>query len=306
MPGPATDLVQRLYRTPPDRFVAARDAAVAEARRAGDPDTARQLARLRRPTVAAWLVNLLAICRPDLVADLVQLATGLRAAQRELRGPRLRELSARRRAVVTALVTEARRLAAEQEGAPAAGKLPLAEVESTLNAALSDAEVAEQVRAGRLLRAASYAGFGEVPRPQLRLVTAADETPVDRVPDRGAARRARDDRAVRAERNRRRRALERELAAARTAQERAEAEVAGAAAAEREEATALAALEAELAEVERRRAATEEELGRARRARRAAERTATAARRRTGEVQAAVEALVAGEGDAERGDGGAD
>ncbi|MCG5440325.1 hypothetical protein PSH25_004996, partial [Micromonospora sp. PSH25] len=94
MPGLSAELVQQLYRTPPDRFVAARDAAVAEARRAGDPATARQLARLRRPTVAAWLVNLLAIRRPELVADLVQLADALRVAQRELRGPRLRELSA--------------------------------------------------------------------------------------------------------------------------------------------------------------------------------------------------------------------
>ncbi|RQX11782.1 hypothetical protein DDE19_29960, partial [Micromonospora ureilytica] len=175
MPGLSAELVQQLYRTPPDRFVAARDAAVAEARRAGDPTAARELARLRRPTVAAWLVNLLAIRRPELVADLVQLADALRVAQRELRGPRLRELSAQRRAVVGALVAEVRKLAAAEPDAPPASRLPLAEVEATLNAAFSDVEVAEQVRAGRLLRAASYAGFGEVPRPQLRLVTGDDE-----------------------------------------------------------------------------------------------------------------------------------
>ena len=120
-------------------------------------------------------MNLLAIRRPELVADLVQLADALRSAQRELRGPRLRELSAQRRAVVGALVAEVRKLAAAEPDAPPASRLPLAEVEATLNAALSDVEVAEQVRAGRLLRAASYAGFGEVPRPQLRLVTGDDE-----------------------------------------------------------------------------------------------------------------------------------
>ncbi|GLY25267.1 hypothetical protein [Micromonospora sp. NBRC 101691] len=171
MPGPSRDLVERLYGTPPDRFVAARDAAVAESRRAGDPATAREIAKLRRPTVAAWLVNLLALRRPELVAGLVELAEALRSAQRDLRGPKLRELSAQRRAVVAALVAEARTLAAGSEGAPPAGRLPLAEVEATLNAALADTEVAAQVRAGRLLRAASYAGFGEVPRPQLRLLT---------------------------------------------------------------------------------------------------------------------------------------
>ncbi|WP_343044330.1 hypothetical protein [Micromonospora maritima] len=162
MPGPPADVVRRLYATPPDRFVAARDAAVAEARQAGDPRTAREIGRLRRPTVAAWLVNLLAIRRPELVADLTQLAEALRAAQRDLRGGTLRELSAQRRAVVGALVAEVRRLAAAEPAAPPAGKLPLGEVEATLNAALSDTEVAEQVRAGRLLRASHYAGFGEV------------------------------------------------------------------------------------------------------------------------------------------------
>ncbi|MEH0929492.1 hypothetical protein [Micromonospora sp. CPCC 205558] len=324
MPGPSTELVQQLYRTPPDRFVAAREAAVAEARRAGDPATARQLARLRRPTVAAWLVNLLAIRRPELVTDLVQLADALRSAQRELRGPRLRELSAQRRAVVGALVAEVRKLAAAEPDAPPANRLPLAEVEATLNAAFSDAEVAEQVRAGRLLRAASYAGFGEVPRPQLRLVTGDDEEPEEERParrpgaqrgrpeaaprtDRAAERAERAaQRAARAERARQRRALDRELAKARADQERAEAELTEATGQERDGAAVLDGLEAELAELERRRAVAEQDLSRAKLARRAAERAVTVARRRAGEVEAAVEALAAEEGDADAGGGAAD
>ncbi|MFC8300469.1 hypothetical protein [Micromonospora orduensis] len=314
MPGPSPELVRQLYRIPPDRFVAARDAAVADARRAGDPKTARELARLRRPTVAAWLVNLLAIRRPELVADLVQLADALRSAQRELRGPRLRELSAQRRAVVGALVAEVRKLAAAEPDAPPVGKLPLAEVETTLNAALSDAEVAEQVRAGRLLRSATYAGFGEVPRPQLRLVTGTDETSEPRqpatrrvrteaAPDRAAERAAR---AARAERDRQRRALDRELAKARTDQQRAEAELAEASGQERDGVEALDAIEAELAELERRRAVAEQDLSRAKLARRAAERAVTTARRRAGEVEAAVEALAAEEGTADSAGGAAD
>ncbi|WP_430499940.1 hypothetical protein ACQRWP_32275 [Micromonospora trifolii] len=331
MPGLSAELVQQLYRTPPDRFVAARDAAVAEARRSGDPTTARQLARLRRPTVAAWLVNLLAIRRPELVADLVQLADALRVAQRELRGPRLRELSAQRRAVVGALVAEVRKLAAAEPDAPPASRLPLAEVEATLNAAFSDVEVAEQVRAGRLLRAASYAGFGEVPRPQLRLVTGddekreeerEDERPARRPgPQRGraeaaprtdrAAERAEQaervaQRAARAERARQRRALDRELAKAQADQERAEAELTEATGQERDGAAVLDRLEAELAELERRRAVAEQDLSRAKLARRAAERAVTVARRRAGEVEAAVEALAAEEGNADAGGGAAD
>ncbi|MET8836394.1 hypothetical protein ABZV78_21070 [Micromonospora sp. NPDC004540] len=308
MAGPPPDLVQRLYATPPDRFVAARDAAVNEARRAGDPKAAREIGKLRRPTVAAWLVNLLAIRRPELVADLAQLAESLRSAQRELRGGRLRELSAQRRAVVGALVAEVRKLAATEPGAPPVAKLPLGEVEATLNAALSDTEVAEQVRAGRLLRATHYAGFGEVPRPQLRLVTGGgEEEPAvpDRAAERAEARRTRDERAAeraaRAERAKRRRAVERELAKARGDQERAEAELTGAADAERDGVATLDRIETELAELERRRAVAEQELSRAKLARRGAERSLTAARRRTGEVEAALEALDAEEGDAAEG-----
>ncbi|NYH44927.1 hypothetical protein HNR22_004654 [Micromonospora jinlongensis] len=341
MPGPPTELVQQLYRTPPDRFVAARDAAVSDARRSGDPSTARQLARLRRPTVAAWLVNLLAIRRPELVADLVELADELRTAQRELRGPRLRELSAQRRAVVGALVAEVRKLAAAEPDAPPAGRLPLAEVEATLNAAFSDAEVAEQVRAGRLLRAASYAGFGEVPRPQLRLVTGDDEEPEEERParrpgsqrarpepatradgaapvtDRAASRKDRAaeraeqaeraaQRAARAERARQRRALDRELALAQADQKRVEAELTEATGQERDGVAVLDAIEAELAELERRRAVAEQDLSRAKLARRSAERAVTVARRRAGEVEAAIEALAAEEGDADGGSGAAD
>ncbi|MDM4722456.1 hypothetical protein QTQ03_23755 [Micromonospora sp. WMMA1363] len=312
MPDPTRELVRQLYRTPPDRFVAARDAAAAEARRSGDVRVAREIGRLRRPTVAAWLVNLLALDRPELVADLGRLAESLRSAQRELRGAKLRDLSAQRRAVVGALVAEARRLAAGVEGAPSAGKLPLAEVEGTLNAAISDVEVAEQVRSGRLLRAASYAGFGEVPRPQLRLVTGgADEEAAGvavrpRSDDRSALRAEQAERAARAERARRRRALEKELARARTDQERAEAALTDAAETERGGAAVLDTIETELADLERRRAVAGEDLSRARLARRSAERSVTAARRRTGEVEAAVEALDAEEGDVGGGVGTAD
>lgn len=316
MAAPPRDIVQRLYATPPDRFVAARDEAVAAARAAGDPTGARSIARLRKPTVAAWLVNLLAIQRPDLITGLVELSAALRTAQRDLRGAQLRELSGQRRSLVGALVAEARALAARTPGAPS-GKLPLAEVEATLQAALADLEVAEQVRSGRLVRPVTYAGFGEVPRPRLRLVTAdetADHVPAGGTapgrPDReqpgptgespqgrqaeeestGARRTARAGAEERAERARRRRALRRELDGARTAQRRAERELARASAAEQEGAAALAGLEAEIAKLERRRAAAEQEHDRRRLARRAAERGVVAARRQVGEVEAVLEA----------------
>lgn len=377
----ADELVRRLYEAPPDGFVAARSAAIAAARRAGDRDAARRLGELRKPTVAAWLVNLLALRRPDLLDDLIELAGALRAAQRDLHGDQLRELSTRRRQAVSALVAEARRLAVEADPGVGAGKLPLADVETTLAAALSDVDVAGQVRSGRLVRAATYAGFGEVPRPRLRLVTTeestdgdtgeagpglavapwpgrsggptpgvephpeaglepdgrgrrpapsgrpgaeqrrdgdersagrrdGDERPAQR-PDgdersaqrrdaeqRAAEQRAREQRAAeqRAEARRaalaqQRRELRQQLAAARSAETRAQHHLEQAEAAERDAGHAVAEIEAALADLERRRATAQADVSQRKLARRAAQRDAATARRRVGDVQAALEDL---------------
>src|SRR3954452_13263595 len=84
-PTATDELIRQMYEAPPDRFVATRAAAIADARKAGDKDTARRLAALRKPTVAAWLVNLLALRRPELIDELVELSTALRTAQRSLK-----------------------------------------------------------------------------------------------------------------------------------------------------------------------------------------------------------------------------
>jgi hypothetical protein len=162
------EVAARLYDLTPEEFTAARNEAVAAARKAGDRELAKDIAALRRPTVGAWMVNLLAHRRPDLIGELLELGAALRAAQRNLRGDDLRELSTNRRAMISALARESRALAV------AAGRdsatLPVPEVESTLTAALADDDVAELVRLGQLSRPVEYAGFGEQPRPQLRLV----------------------------------------------------------------------------------------------------------------------------------------
>jgi hypothetical protein len=305
----ATDeLIRRMYEAPPDQFVAARAAAIADARKAGDSATAKRLAALRKPTVAAWLVNLLALRRPELIEQLVELATELRTAQRGLQGDALRELSTQRRQVVSALVSAARSLAVAQD--PGIGaKLPLAEVESTLSAALAEPEVAAQVRTGRLVRAATYAGFGEVPRPRLRLIT-GDDVGTDPDDEEGeedeaatgddvevelADRRTAKERAA-AERRRReiaerKRELKRELTAAQAAEGRADTQLERAEAAERDAGHTVDDIDAELAELERRRTEAQAEVARRKLARRTAEREAAAARRRVGDVQAALEDL---------------
>jgi len=295
-----------MYEAPPDRFVAARAAAIADARTAGDRDTAKRLAALRKPTVAAWLVNLLALRRPELIDQLVELSNALRTAQRSLKGDELRELTGQRRQVVSALVSAARKLAVTEDP-QVASKLPLGEVEATLTAALAEPEIAEQVRTGRLIRAATYAGFGEVPRPRLRLITADDTgededegepedeqreevdlSPADR-------RTAKERERHRRELTERKRELRRELSAAQAAEGRADEQLERAETAERDAGHLVEDLDAELAELERKRAEAQAEVARRKVARRTAERDAAAARRRVGDVQAALEDVEAEE-----------
>ena len=54
-----TDAVAELYQAPPEDFVSARAERVKALRDSGDKDAAKQVAALRKPTVGAWLVNLL-------------------------------------------------------------------------------------------------------------------------------------------------------------------------------------------------------------------------------------------------------
>jgi hypothetical protein len=302
------ELIRRLYEAPPDGFVAGRAAAVADAKKAGDKDAAKRLAALRKPTVAAWLVNLLALRRPDLIDDLVELATALRQAQRSLQGDQLRELSTQRRQVVSALVAAAQKLAIEGDPALRTAKLPMAEVEATLTAALAEPAVAEQVRTGRLVKAATYAGFGEVPRPRLRLVTSPaiddseeteDPEPESSVDPKASSvmevRRRRAEEKARAEREAKRRDLKRQLTSARRAADKTQDALERAEAAERDAGHAIDEIEEQIAELERQRIVAQAEVSRRKLARRSAERDASAARRQVGDVEAALEDLDADE-----------
>jgi hypothetical protein len=158
---PDLDLAQvtdELYALSPDDFRAARDERASQARAAGDKDLARAITALRRPIVSAWLVNLLAREAAGQVDELLALGESLRDAQQALAGDRLRELSTERRRLVTALVGEAKRLAA-RDGRAVSLQVER-EVEATLQAALADPDAAAAVRAGRLASPLSYAGLG--------------------------------------------------------------------------------------------------------------------------------------------------
>ncbi|MFE3453625.1 hypothetical protein ACFXJ8_32325 [Nonomuraea sp. NPDC059194] len=143
------EIADRLYSLPVAEFIAAREAEARAAKQAGQPDLARLVAALRKPTVAAWAVNQLSRAHPAALAELLDLGEELRAAWAAQDAEALAELTARRSRLSRRLL----RLA------PSAG----AEVEQTLDAATVDADAAEEVRRGRLAKPLSYSGFAPAP-----------------------------------------------------------------------------------------------------------------------------------------------
>ena len=148
---------QDLYRLTPEEFTAARDAAAKQRRADGDREGASALKALRRPSVAAWLVNRLAQDEPDLLAQLLDLGPALAQAQAGRDADALRELGAQRRELVEAVTATAVEHAGRQVTSAVRE-----EVVATLEAALADPATAQAVRSGRLVRSLSYAGFGGV------------------------------------------------------------------------------------------------------------------------------------------------
>lgn len=135
----ATDEV---FTAPRSEFVETRDRRAREADEEGDRDTARRIAALRKPTVAAWLVNLLARERPDALQRFLALGDSLRT------GSELHEVAARRRDLQQELLHEVDSLAREHRQAVGSGTFQ--QITDTLNRALADAVAAGTVRAGRL------------------------------------------------------------------------------------------------------------------------------------------------------------
>ncbi|HEX4812968.1 MAG TPA: hypothetical protein VFV66_09470 [Nonomuraea sp.] len=190
------EVADRLYALPPPEFTAARTAEARAARDAGDAGLAREIAKLRKPTVSAWAVNRVAREHPEELAELLDVGDRLRAAWQDQDADALAELT-QRRGEVTGRLSRLVRQAGDLSPAAAA------EADQTMEAAIVDADAAEQVRRGTLSKPLNYSGFAPAPIPR--------ERPARKKP-------APEDEAAKAR--------EREEAEARRAKERAEAEAA--------------------------------------------------------------------------------
>ena len=156
--------VEALYELTPDRFVAARNELAASLRTADDDAAAKQVAALRKPTVAAWAVDRIARDRTRELQALIGVGNDLAAAQREMAAggsaDHVREAADERRRLVDQLV---RACAEALEGAGlSVSRAILDKVTDTLMAIATDREAAETVRRGVLDKELpAPAGFGD-------------------------------------------------------------------------------------------------------------------------------------------------
>ena len=156
----ADALVDGLFALPLEQFVVARTAAAKEIKASGDAVGAERVARLAKPTVAAWVVNQVARERPDDVAALVSLGDELRDATTDHDRARIRTLDRLRRERVERVVGELRD--AGEVAGRAVSATALDRLAETLTAAVMDPDAGALVRAGRLSQALQHVGFGIV------------------------------------------------------------------------------------------------------------------------------------------------
>jgi uncharacterized protein YhaN len=150
-------IADELYALPLGDFTPARDA---RAKALKGTDLAAPVKALRKPSLAAWVVNLLVRRDADQVTQVLDLGAALREAAAGMQGEELRALTRQRRQLTAAVTTGARSLAAGEgvKVTPAVAD----QVESTLTAAMLDARCAEAVRSGLLVTALAATGVDQV------------------------------------------------------------------------------------------------------------------------------------------------
>lgn len=156
--------LDELYREHPEGFVAARNELAKELRGDGDREGADRVKKLKRPSVAAWLINRTALSSPEPLQEFAAVSRRLEDAQaRVLDGDddavaEWRAAATREREARTAVVETAAGLAGDSGHSVNPRVLDL--VAETLQAAAGDAELRDRVMRGRLEREQSATTLG--------------------------------------------------------------------------------------------------------------------------------------------------
>ena len=153
------EVADGLYALALAEFTPARDARAKELK-GEDRELSAQVKALRKPSLAAWVVNLLVRRETGQVEQVLAVGEALREAQQSMSGEELRALTRQRRQLTAAVTTRARALASEHgvKVTPAVAD----QVEATLTAAMIDPGCARAVRSGQLVAALAATGVGDV------------------------------------------------------------------------------------------------------------------------------------------------
>ena len=146
-------LADELYALPLAAFTPARDQRAKEAKDA-------RIKALRKPTLAAWVVNLLVRHETEQVEQVLAVGEALREAAAGMDAAQLRELTKQRRQLTAAVTTRARAVARER-GVKVTDAVA-DQVEATLTAAMLDPGAAQAVRSGLLVTPLAATGIDAV------------------------------------------------------------------------------------------------------------------------------------------------
>ena len=159
----SVDSVDDLYGLALDRFVPTRAALVKRLRGEKRRGRAREVAALRKPSVAAWAVNQIVRTQPEALGALFAAGNDLARAQERAAagrggGDAVRDATHRQREVVRELLEAAQGLlGSEGQGVSQA---TIERVGETLRAAASDEDARGQVAGGCLTRELRFVGLG--------------------------------------------------------------------------------------------------------------------------------------------------
>lgn len=173
---------QPLFELPPEEFTAERDRIAGELKRSGDPEAAAEIKVLKRPSMAAYALNLVSRRHPDLVEEMLQADERLRTAKSRAD---MDQAKADRQKAISAISGRATSLLLEQDR-PVTAQVR-ERLTETLLAVATDDETRDRLRSGHLVKEAKAGGFGGP-------VTQFDGSPTDegnrRVHDRASKIRA--------------------------------------------------------------------------------------------------------------------
>jgi hypothetical protein len=150
------DIADELYGLPMNDFTPARDAKAKELK---GTELAGPVKALKKPTLAAWVVNMLVRHETEQVDQVLAVGAALRDAATSLDGKELRELTKQRRQLTNAVTARARGVASSL-GVKVTQSVA-DQVEDSLTAAMLDPDCAKALRSGLLVAAMSATGVGE-------------------------------------------------------------------------------------------------------------------------------------------------